>query len=67
MPIPTEPIGSIPRSRDLHEAMQAFAAGAIHGDAMERALDEAVYDTIEQLEAAGSPVMVDGEQAKPSF
>jgi 5-methyltetrahydropteroyltriglutamate--homocysteine methyltransferase len=67
VPIPTEPIGSIPRSRDLQEALQAFAAGSIDRDAMDRALDEAVHDTIEQLEAAGSPVMVDGEQAKPSF
>jgi 5-methyltetrahydropteroyltriglutamate--homocysteine methyltransferase len=67
VPIPTEPIGSIPRARELHEAMRAFAAGTIDTDAMDRALDEAVRDTIEQLEAAGAPVMVDGEQAKPSF
>ena len=67
MPIPTEPIGSIPRSEQLQQAMRRFAAGAIDPDEMDRAFDAAVRDTIEQLEAAGSPVMVDGEQAKPSF
>ncbi len=67
MPIPTEPIGSIPRSERLQQTMRQFAAGAIGTDEMDRAFDAAVRDTIERLEAAGSPVMVDGEQAKPSF
>ena len=29
--------------------------------------DAAVRETIEQLEATGSPVITDGEQGKPSF
>ncbi|MEU6665939.1 5-methyltetrahydropteroyltriglutamate--homocysteine methyltransferase [Streptomyces sp. NPDC046727] len=48
MTIPTEPIGSIPRSDGLDGA-------------------EAVRDTIERLQATGSPVVTDGEQTKPSF
>jgi 5-methyltetrahydropteroyltriglutamate--homocysteine methyltransferase len=67
MPIPTEPIGSIPRSSRLREKMQAFAAGAIGAEEMDREFDVAVRETIEHLDAAGSPVIMDGEQAKPSF
>jgi 5-methyltetrahydropteroyltriglutamate--homocysteine methyltransferase len=67
MPIPTEPIGSIPRSQRLQEQMQAHANGTIRVEEMNREFDEAVRETIEQLEATGSPVMMDGEQAKPSF
>jgi methionine synthase II (cobalamin-independent) len=29
MPVPTEPIGSIPRPHELIEGMRAFAAGEI--------------------------------------
>jgi 5-methyltetrahydropteroyltriglutamate--homocysteine methyltransferase len=67
MPIPTEPIGSIPRPAHLREKMQAAAAGAIRAEEMDREFDAAVRETIEQLEAAGSPVITDGEQVKPSF
>lgn len=67
MPIPTEPIGSVPRSRELQEAMRKVAEGAISADEMERLFNEAVHETIEQFEATGSPVITDGEQAKPSF
>jgi len=67
MPIPTEPIGSIPRSKRLRQKMQAFANGALGAEEMNREFDAAVRDTIEHLEATGSPVIMDGEQAKPSF
>lgn len=67
MPIPTEPIGSMPRSQRLLLKMQDFGKGAIDAAAMDREFDAAVRDTIEQLEAAGSPVVMDGEQVKPSF
>jgi 5-methyltetrahydropteroyltriglutamate--homocysteine methyltransferase len=65
--IPTEPIGSIPRSQRLRETIQAFAKGATSAEAMNRELDAAVQDTITHLETVGSPVIMDGEQAKPSF
>jgi 5-methyltetrahydropteroyltriglutamate--homocysteine methyltransferase len=67
MPIPTEPIGSIPRPRELIEGMEAFAAGRIPGRELDALYEEAVRDTIERFEATGSPVITDGEQRKPSF
>jgi len=67
MPIPTEPIGSVPRSRVLQEAMRDFAEGSISAEKMDRLFDEAVRETIGLFEATGSPVITDGEQTKPSF
>jgi 5-methyltetrahydropteroyltriglutamate--homocysteine methyltransferase len=67
MPIPTEPIGSIPRPPELLEAIQAAAKGTITPDELETRYDEALRDTIERLETTGSPVITDGEQTKPSF
>lgn len=62
MPLPTEPIGSIPRPLKLLDAIGAC------GDGMDPRLDplyeEATRDTIEKLEATGSPVITDGEQRK---
>lgn len=67
MPVPTEPIGSIPRPLELIEAFQRLDAGAIARSAFEQVLDAAVRDTIRRFEETGSPVITDGEQAKPSF
>jgi 5-methyltetrahydropteroyltriglutamate--homocysteine methyltransferase len=67
MPIPTEPIGSIPRPGELLQAMQAFASGGISREALDARYDDAVRDTIANLEATGSPIVTDGEQRKPSF
>lgn len=67
MPIPTEPIGSIPRPPVLIEATSEFAAGRISADRLEEVGREAVRDTIERFETTGSPVITDGEQTKPSF
>ncbi|SHF63806.1 cobalamin-independent methionine synthase II family protein [Streptoalloteichus hindustanus] len=62
MTIPTEPIGSIPRPPELLAAMQSGDATALAA-----AQEAAVRDTITRMEQAGSPVVTDGEQAKPSF
>ncbi len=67
MRIPTEPIGSIPRPRELIEAGAAVAAGRITPAAYEAVVERALRDTIARFEATGSPVITDGEQAKPSF
>jgi 5-methyltetrahydropteroyltriglutamate--homocysteine methyltransferase len=67
MPIPTEPIGSVPRSAELLKAMTEHAAGRISVSALAAAQDAALRDTIAKLEATGSPVITDGEQTKPSF
>src|SRR5215469_5299444 len=67
MPIPTEPIGSIPRPPDLLEAMTAHAAGRISEDQLRLAEGNALRDTIACFEETNSPVISDGEQTKPSF
>ena len=67
MPIPTEPIGSIPRTADLLAAMRAHAAGRISAEQLKIAEESALRDTISCLEETGSPVITDGEQTKPSF
>lgn len=67
MSIPTEPIGSIPRPRALIDGIRAFNEGRISHEELDSLYDSAVRNTIECLEATGSPVVTDGEQAKPSF
>jgi len=67
MPIPTEPIGSIPRSSQLLKAMQERSAGRISDEELQATEAEALRDTISRFEEAGSPVITDGEQTKPSF
>ncbi len=61
MTIPTEPIGSIPRSPRLVEALKT-ADGA--DPKLEPLYEEAIRETIAQFEATGSPVITDGEQRK---
>src|SRR6266513_850560 len=60
MPIPTEPVGSIPRSPELIAAMQQFAAGRLSRDQLTRLQDEGVRDTIKRFEATESTVISDG-------
>ena len=67
MSIPTEPIGSVPRTPALLAATGEFAAGRISGDEFTKIQDQAVRDTIRRFEETGSPVVTDGEQTKPSF
>jgi 5-methyltetrahydropteroyltriglutamate--homocysteine methyltransferase len=67
MSIPTEPIGSIPRPSSLIEAIVAFQGGKKSKSELEAAYSDAVRDTIARFEQTGSPIITDGEQAKPSF
>jgi len=60
MPIPTEPIGSIPRTADLLAAMSARASGRISAEQLKTAEESALRDTISRLEESGSPVITDG-------
>jgi 5-methyltetrahydropteroyltriglutamate--homocysteine methyltransferase len=60
--IPTEPIGSIPRPAKLMAAVNALGDGT--DPRLDPLYDEAVRETIQQLEATGSPVITDGEQRK---
>jgi 5-methyltetrahydropteroyltriglutamate--homocysteine methyltransferase len=59
--IPTEPIGSIPRPRDL---VARVARGNSEDPEFAPLYDAAIHDTIERFEATGSPVVTDGEQRK---
>jgi len=65
--LPTEPIGSIPRPDELVEGLAAHRAGDLSDEALDRIYDRAVQATVEAFEDTGSPVVTDGEQAKPSF
>ncbi|MFJ8870581.1 cobalamin-independent methionine synthase II family protein [Streptomyces sp. NPDC102473] len=67
MTIPTELIGSIPRSAELLAATAAVEAGSLDGAKFAAIQEQAVRETIERLEAIGSPVITDGEQSKRSF
>ena len=67
MPIPTEPIGSIPRPPELIAAVREFQEGRLAQEKLSALYAVALRDTIRRLEATGSPVITDGEQTKPSF
>ena len=62
MPIPTEPIGSIPRPPHLIEAVEK--SGDAEDPKLNDLFEAAIKDTIERFEATGSPVITDGEQRK---
>ncbi|MFB6273206.1 MAG: cobalamin-independent methionine synthase II family protein [Salinibacter sp.] len=67
MTLPTEPIGSIPRPEELIESLLAFQKGDLSSEALDGVYDRALRATIDAFENTGSPVITDGEQAKPSF
>src|ERR1700712_3738558 len=67
MPIPTEPIGSIPRPPALQQGLTDFAAGRISTEDLAGLRADALRDTIARFEATGSPIITDGEQSKSSF
>ena len=54
--IPTESVGSVPRSRELQEAMAAFSEGNLSEEKMNQHFDLAVEETINRLEKTGSPI-----------
>jgi 5-methyltetrahydropteroyltriglutamate--homocysteine methyltransferase len=61
MQLPTEPIGSIPRTADV---LDALAQVDVDDPRLEPVYEAAVRDTIARFEATGSPVITDGEQRK---
>ncbi|WP_405148555.1 cobalamin-independent methionine synthase II family protein [Sphaerisporangium sp. NBC_01403] len=67
MGIPTEPIGSIPRPPALLAALAGHSEGRTGDAELAARQAEAVADTVARLERLGCPVLVDGEQSKPSF
>jgi 5-methyltetrahydropteroyltriglutamate--homocysteine methyltransferase len=67
MSIPTEPIGSIPRPPELLDGIREFNEGRCSEEELQELYDAAIRDTIDRFQETGSPVISDGEQAKPSF
>ena len=67
MPIPTEPVGSLPRPSKLQAAYADYDAGKITKADLEREQDAACLDSIKRMEATGSPIVSDGEQRMSSF
>ncbi|GLZ50138.1 5-methyltetrahydropteroyltriglutamate--homocysteine methyltransferase [Actinomycetospora sp. NBRC 106375] len=65
--IPTEQVGSLPRPQKLQDAFAAYDRGEIGKEQLEAAQDEAVKNSIAGQEAAGSPIVSDGEQRWSSF
>ncbi|MBC8047680.1 MAG: cobalamin-independent methionine synthase II family protein [Fimbriimonadaceae bacterium] len=67
MRITSEPIGSIPRSADLINAMKENAAGNLSAEALATLFDNAIAAVIKRMEETGAAVLTDGEQSKASF
>ena len=67
MPIPTEPVGSLPRPAKLQSAYADYDAGKITKAQLEKEQDAACLDSIKRMEATGSPIVSDGEQRVSSF
>src|SRR3981189_152936 len=67
MPIPTEPVGSLPRPAKLQAAYADYDAGKITKQELTREQDTACLDSIKRMEATGSPIVSDGEQRVSSF
>ena len=67
MSMPTEPVGSLPRPSRLQAAYADYDAGKIAFEQLEAEQDEACRDSIERMEATGSPIVCDGEQRASSF
>jgi len=67
MPLPTEPVGSLPRPSTLQAAIAGYDAGTTSRQELEREQEAACKDSIERMEATGSPIVSDGEQRASSF
>lgn len=65
--IPTENVGSLPRSTKLQEAMAAYDEGKITREQVQAEQEEACRDSIQRMEATGQPLVTDGEQRESSF
>jgi methionine synthase II (cobalamin-independent) len=67
MAIPTENVGSLPRPAKLQAALKDYDAGKISHEELVKEQDAACKDSIERMEATGSPIVSDGEQRASSF
>ena len=67
MPLPTEPVGSLPRPAKLQAALANYDAHKITKEELKAEQDAACRDSILRMEATGSPIVSDGEQRASSF
>ena len=67
MPIPTENVGSLPRPMRLQQAIAAYDRGEITREQLGAEQDAAARDSVERMEATGTPIVSDGEQRASSF
>jgi methionine synthase II (cobalamin-independent) len=67
MGIPTENVGSLPRPAKLQTALRHYDLGKITRDQLTTEQDAACRDSIQNMEATGSPFVSDGEQRASSF
>ena len=67
MPIPTEPVGALPRPAKLQAAIAEYDLGKITKEQLSAEQDAAANDSIKRMEATGSPINSDGEQRASSF
>jgi methionine synthase II (cobalamin-independent) len=67
MPMPTEPVGSLPRPAKLQAALAGYDAGKVSREELTIEQDAACLDSIRRMEATGSPIVSDGEQRASSF
>ena len=67
MPILTENVGSLPRPAKLQATLADYDSGKINHEQLKQEQDAACRDSIERMEATGSPVVSDGEQRASSF
>ena len=65
--LPTEQVGSIPRPASLQRAVLDAEIGQVSASELEAEQARAVGETLERLEATGSPIVSDGEQRRQSF
>ena len=65
--LPTEPVGSLPRTARLQHAVLQAEAGLLDADELAAVQEEAVRDTLERMAETGSPILSDGEQRRSSF
>ncbi|PKH03050.1 5-methyltetrahydropteroyltriglutamate--homocysteine methyltransferase [Psychromonas sp. MB-3u-54] len=62
--IPTEPIGSIPRSKTLIAAYKKYQKGELDFLTLNELAEKETLQVVRELEALGCPVISDGEQRK---
>lgn len=65
--LPTEPVGSVPRTARLQQAVLQAEAGLLSAAELQAEQDAAVQDTLSRMAETGSPILSDGEQRRVSF